>query len=55
MEKNIKLLLDKIDFSKDHYNFFFSAKLTKLKLFKGNKSLEVYIEIDNMVQVDIFN
>lgn len=55
MEKNIKLLLDKIDFSKDHYNFFSSAKLTKLKLFKGNKSLEVYIEIDNMVRVDIFN
>lgn len=54
MEKNIKLLLDKINFDKEKYDFFNNAKLIKMKLFKTDGVLELYIKIDNMIEPDVY-
>lgn len=53
MEEKLKILLDKIDIEKDHYNAFFDAKLTRMKLYQKENVLEIYIDINNLLDKDI--
>lgn len=53
MEEKMQILLDRIDFNKDHYNYFQDAILSKIKVSKLDNSWQIYIDKDNVLPLDI--
>ncbi len=53
MDDKMKTLLEKIGIKKDHYNYFFDAKLSKMKLYKLERKLDIYITLNDMLSLDI--
>ncbi len=53
MEEKMNLLLDRIDFSKDHYDCFLDAELTKIKVFKNENNIEIFIKKKMPITLEI--
>ena len=53
MEEKLKLLLDRIDFTKDKYNFLDNSKLKKIIVSPKKSSWNIIIETDNYLPLDI--
>ena len=53
MEEKIKILLDKINIDEQSYQYFSSAKINKIKVFSKTNSWKIYIEIDNLLPVNV--
>ena len=53
MEEKMKILLDKINIDEQSYQYFSSAKISKIKIFSKTKTWKVYIDIDKLLPVDI--
>ncbi len=53
MDAKMQLLLDKINFSKENYNFFTNAKLNKIILTKDKATCTIIISNDTYFPVDI--
>ena len=43
MEDNIKILLEKLKISEDHYNYFLSSKLDKIKVNQKEKTCIIFM------------
>ena len=54
MNDKIKILLDKIEMDESSYSSFSTAKLTKIKVNKKKNSWLIYIDIDNLPPVEIY-
>lgn len=52
MEEKMQILLDRIDFNKDHYNYFQDAKLSKIKVSKADNSWHIYIDKEEVLPLD---
>ena len=53
MDEKIRILLDKINFDKEKYNLFSSAKLSKIVVSKKLSSWTIFIENDTYLPVDV--
>ncbi len=53
MEEKMQILLDRIKFQKDHYNYFEDAKLTKIKISKQENSWQIFIEKEKVLPIEI--
>ena len=49
----MQILLDRIKFQKDHYNYFEDAKLTKIKISKQENSWQIFIEKEKVLPIEI--
>ena len=54
MDDKIKILLDKINIDEKSYQYFSSAVLTKIKINSKKNSWVVYIDIDNLLPIDLY-
>ena len=54
MDDKIKILLDKINIDEKSYQYFSSAVLTKIKINSKKNSWIVYIDIDNLLPIDLY-
>ena len=54
MDDKIKILLDKINIDEKSYQYFSSAVLTKIKINSKKNSWVVYIDIDNLLPIEIY-
>ena len=53
MDKNITNILDKIELSKDNYNYFIDANVTKVEVLQSKKEWHIYIEKDDSLPKEI--
>ena len=53
MEDKMHLLLDKINFDKDKYNYFKDAKLSKIVISKNKSNCNIYIDTNIYLPIDI--
>ena len=54
MNDKMKILLEKINIDNDSYQYFSSANLTKIKVNPNKDSWNIYIDIDNLLPVEIY-
>ena len=54
MDKNIKILLDKINIDEDSYQYFNDAKITKIKVSSKDNSWNIFITKDELLPVEIY-
>ena len=48
MDGKMKILLDRLEIEKDHYNYFTKARLLKIKVKSSIKECYIYIENEDM-------
>ena len=53
MEEKMGLLLDRIGLDKDHYDYFKNSKLKKIKVSRKNNSWIFFIEVSDMLPIEI--
>ena len=53
MDEHIKILLEKLKINEDHYNYFLSSKLNKIKVNNNEKTCTIFISNPDMYNMDI--
>ena len=53
MDEKIKILLEKLEIKEDHYNYFLSSKLDKIKINKAQKSCTIYLSNKEMYNYEV--
>ena len=54
MDDKIQILLDKINIDKNNYQYFYDAKITKIKVNSKNNSWNIFIDKDDLLPVNIY-
>ena len=54
MDDKIKVLLDKVNIDENSYQYFNNAKINKIKVNSKIDSWQMFIEIDNLLPVEVF-
>ena len=54
MEQKIKILLDKLNIGEEYFQYFCDASITKIKVNSKKNSWNVFIKINKMIPVDVY-
>ena len=54
MDDKIQILLDKINIDKNNYQYFYDAKITKIKVNSKNNSWNIFIDKEDLLPINIY-
>ena len=54
MDAKIKILLDKINLTKDYYPYFSDAQITKIKINSKTDSWNIFITKDELLPLEVY-
>ena len=54
MDNKMEILLEKTNIDKDHYQYFYDAKITKIKVNPKTNTWNIFIEKDKLLPIEIY-
>ena len=54
MDSKVQILLDKINIDKNNYQYFYDAKITKIKVNSKKNSWNIFIDKDELLPIDVY-
>ena len=54
MDDKIQILLDKINIDKNNYQYFYDAKITKIKVNSKNNSWNIFIDKEDLLPINVY-
>ena len=54
MDSKIEILLNKVNIDKDHYQYFSSAKITRIVVNKQGTNWNIFIDINELLPLEVF-